>query len=210
MRRAVVLAVLFSGFVTAAEALTVRDVIDLTRAGLGEDVLLALIEVDHGVYAIDPATLKTLKDAGVSDKVIVALVRSGRDRASQDPPPPPVYEPVEPPPAPEPQVIVIEHRESPRVEQVLVPVPVYVAVGGAGRTRIQHRQHGDTSVVESTFIPFQSGPPVMQPQPKPQPAPVYWGNGGKLRPDAWGQPRPNERDQSRDGARDSGPKDGKK
>ena len=52
MRRALVFAVLLSGFVATAEALTIRDVIELTRAGLGEEVLLALIEVDRGVYAI--------------------------------------------------------------------------------------------------------------------------------------------------------------
>ena len=35
-----------------ADALTIRDIIELTRAGVGEDVLLALIEVDRGVYPI--------------------------------------------------------------------------------------------------------------------------------------------------------------
>ena len=62
-----------------ADALTIRDIIELTRAGVGDDVLLALIEVDRGVYPTDPATLKQLKAAGVSDRVMVALVRSGRE-----------------------------------------------------------------------------------------------------------------------------------
>ena len=47
-----------------ADALTVRDVLELTRAGLGDEVLLALIDVDRSVFPIDAATLKCLKDAG--------------------------------------------------------------------------------------------------------------------------------------------------
>ena len=41
-------------------------------------VLLALIEVDRSVFTIDTPTLKKLKEAGVSETVIVALIRSGR------------------------------------------------------------------------------------------------------------------------------------
>ena len=33
-----------------AEALTVRDVVELSKAGLSDDVLLALIEVDRTVF----------------------------------------------------------------------------------------------------------------------------------------------------------------
>jgi hypothetical protein len=63
-----------------AEALTIRDVIELTKAGISDEVLLALIDVDGGVYASDAETLKALKEAGVSERVMVALVRSGRER----------------------------------------------------------------------------------------------------------------------------------
>jgi len=72
-----------------AEAVTIRDLIELSKAGLGDDVLLALIEVDRTVFTIDLATLKKLKDAGVSDKVIVALIRSGRSSAPELVPAPP-------------------------------------------------------------------------------------------------------------------------
>src|SRR5690242_19424607 len=69
-----------------AEALSVRDVIELSKAGLGEEVLLALIEVDPSIFAIDAATLKQLKSAGVPDRVIVAMIKSGRT-SRPDPPP---------------------------------------------------------------------------------------------------------------------------
>jgi hypothetical protein len=184
MRIAFALAVLLlAGTVTRAEALTIRDVIELTKAGISDEVLLALIDVDGGVYANDAATLKTLKEAGVSERVMVALVRSGRERRLPEPPPAPPEEETAPP-----QVVVIEHPEprEPAVQQVVVPVPVYVPVYPA---RPRSHRGGDAvhypRPVESTYVPFQSGQPAVRPEP--QAAPVYWGFGGKLRPDAWGQ-----------------------
>ena len=93
MRIAFALVVLLlAGPATRAEALTIRDVIELTKAGISDEVLLALIDVDGGVYANDAATLKRLKEAGVSERVMVALVRSGRERRLPEPPPAPPEE----------------------------------------------------------------------------------------------------------------------
>lgn len=146
----------------SAQTVTARDIVELSKAGLGEEILLALIEVHGPVFPVDAVTLKGLKDAGVPPNVIIAMIKSGR----QAPPPPP--QPVvleEPAPHPQPQVLVIEHEhhyEAPRVREVLLPVPVYVPV----RTR-SIRNH-----------------PSVGPVPGPV-EPVYWGFGGKLRPDAW-------------------------
>jgi hypothetical protein len=183
----------------AAEALTTKEIIELARAGLGEEVLLALIDVDRGVYEIDPASLKLLKQAGVSERVIVAMVRSGRERPLP-PEPQPVVEPPVEQTAPPPQVVVIE-RPAPEVREVMVPVYVAVAPGRF------HSRRGDFVVgpqSESTFVPFQSGPPAVRPVVQ-EPKPVYWGFGGKLRPDAWGQKpeKPSE-------TPDSGKSDGRK
>src|SRR5215212_833401 len=83
MRRYLMLCVCLLGMLPLrAEALTVRDVLELSRAGLGEEVLLALIEVDQSVFPIDSATLRSLKTAGVSERVIVAMVRSARTPAA--------------------------------------------------------------------------------------------------------------------------------
>ena len=185
MRIAFALVVLLlAGTATRAEALTIRDVIELTKAGISDEVLLALIDVDGGVYANDAATLKTLKEAGVSERVMVALVRSGRERARlpEPPPAPPEEEAAAPP-----QVVVIEHHEPrrPEVQQVVVPVPVYVPVYPARRSHRHSDAVHNPRPVESTYVPFQSGQPAVRPEP--QSAPVYWGFGGKLRPDAWGQ-----------------------
>ena len=189
--------------VQPAQALTIRDVIELTRAGLKDEVLVALIEVDGGVYPTDTATLKSLKEAGVSDRVMIALIRSGRERRVEEPPPVPVVDDAQLETPPPPTVVVehrgvIEHRE-PQVQQVAVPVPVYVPVYPTrGR---QHRSEEFSGIQESTFVPFQPGVAV-RPRQEQKSEPVYWGFGGKLRPDAWGQPQDRDRKPSDEGDKD--------
>jgi hypothetical protein len=169
---AVLVAVAVSLAPVRADAITLREVIDLTRAGLGEDVLLALIEIDQRVFPIDPATLRLLKDAGVSERVIVAMVRSGRTPAAAAEPVPVPAETM-PPPAPEPQVVFVE-RERPVVREVAVPVAVFIPVP----TRSRGHSHVDKDRSHHA-----------DDLPRKAAEPVYWGWGGKLRPDAW-QPSP--------------------
>jgi hypothetical protein len=147
--------------VAHAEAVTIRDIVDLTKAGVGEEILLALIEVDGSVFRIDTLTLTMLKEEGVSERVILAMVKSGRTRPVEAPAPPPIVEVVEAP-AP-PLVVVIDHHERP--VPVPVAVPVYIPVYPRSREYLDRRVED----VERL---------------KPA-APVYWGFGGKLRPDAW-------------------------
>ena len=175
----------------AAQTLKTNDILDLTKAGLSQEALIALIEVHRSVFPVDRDTLMSLKAQGVADNVIVAMIRSGRDSV---PPPPP------PPPAPTPSVIVdrgdgtpeliikdrapeqtrvvvVEDRDDPgyerrsrveeRVREVPVAVPVYLPVTTT-RPRVRDREDLDR--------------PEARPEPK---EPVYWGFGGKLRPDAW-------------------------
>lgn len=168
-----------------AAAVNVRDIIELTRAGVGEEILLALVEVDRSIFPIDTETLKALKQAGVSERVILAMIRSART------PVPEVRDAADvlavAPPQRQPQVIVIEHEQPPQVLQVPVAVPVYIPVAV--------RPHG----VRSHFLPVQDvdsgrdegrgrdhgrGEHAGDKQGKPA-EPVYWGWGGKLRPDAW-------------------------
>ena len=96
-----------------AEAVTIRDVIELSKAGLSDQVLLALIEVDRSVFAIDTATLKQLKDAGVSDAVIVAHDPQRPHAAPPEPAPAPVPTPIRSRP-PRPRAAGHRHRSSRR------------------------------------------------------------------------------------------------
>ncbi len=169
-----------------ADALTFRDVIELTHAGLGDDVLLALIEVDRSVFPIDAASIKRLKTEGVSERVILAMVRSGRDV-----PPPPDQIPVDTSsssPAPAPQVVVIDHHDPPEVREVPVAVPVYVPY--VVRANHSVRVHDGDQLRGANELSFgQTVPGKDHATTVRQPEPVYWGWGGKLRPDAW-QPAP--------------------
>lgn len=186
----------------SASALTVRDVIELSRAGLGEEVILALIEVDPSVFPIDAGTLKSLKQAGVSQRVIVAMVRSGRTQPASTEeavPPAPIIEESR---APEPQVVVIDHRDAPQVREVPVAVPVYVPVPVTShRGHVDDRTGRVVDPVDAAHRPIVRTDDIQSTYERTTPSrPVYWGFGGQLRPDAW-QPAPaprSHRDQGKE------------
>ena len=124
MRQLLIAVVLATVPVSAAaqtsdgQTLTVAQVIELSKAGLGEEALLALIEVNRPVFPVDVDTLRRLKDAGVAPNVIVAMIRSGRT----EPLPPPELpalppEPVASTPAAQPPVVVVEHHDEPAVRE---------------------------------------------------------------------------------------------
>jgi hypothetical protein len=194
----VVLAVLA---VTAgrAEAVTLREIIELSRAGLSDPVLIALIEVDRRVFPIDPATLKQLKDAGVSEAVVVAMIRSGRTPVAPEAAPAPVST-TDPDPAPrerEPQVIVIDHRDAPAPVTAPYPmaVPVYVPVqtntgfgsfGSFNNFNNFNRRNTVTATIPTDQGIVRARVPV--PPNCIAAQPVFWGFGGKLRPGSWEPP----------------------
>ena len=64
---------------SVASAVTLADIVALSKAGVPETVLLALIDRDKSVFAIEADDLVTLKDAGVSEAVIIAMLGSGRE-----------------------------------------------------------------------------------------------------------------------------------
>lgn len=66
----------------AAAAVTPAELAELAKVGLGDEVLLALVESTGLAEPVDAETAIALKRAGVSDRVIAAAVR-----ASQLPPP---------------------------------------------------------------------------------------------------------------------------
>jgi hypothetical protein len=167
----------------AAQTLTTRDVIELSKAGLSEPVLLALIEVNRSVFPIDRDTLKTLKDAGVAPNVIVAMLRSGRDV------------PVVPQPEPQlqPQAAIVVHhddrdgtsrereleRELDRARERQLELEIE-------RARADRRA---AQYVVPVAVPVYVPVPVRRREPSKPLEPVYWGWDGKLRPDAW-KPEP--------------------
>jgi hypothetical protein len=61
-----------------AGAVTIDQIVALTKAGVAEPVILALIDRDKTVFTIDPEQLVRLQRDGVSQAVIVAMLKSGR------------------------------------------------------------------------------------------------------------------------------------
>jgi hypothetical protein len=131
MRRLVLALVFVAPFLVGrADAITVRDVIELSKAGLSDDVLLALIESDRNVFTLDAATMKALKDGGVSDRVMLALIHSGRTPAAAPAEPTPQAAAAQPAPTEqEPRIIVIDHHDSTPPQPA---VPTYVPTYGFG------------------------------------------------------------------------------
>lgn len=179
-------------FASRADALTVRDVIELSKAGLSDQVLLALIAVDNRVYTLDADSVRQMKDAGVSDAVMLAMIHAGREtvRAVQPAAPDQESSLAAPSPslAPQPQVVVIEHADTqPAVREVPVPVPVAVPVAVPYYSPFDLRSQS-----VSTIITTDSGAAVRARVPVPpnciKVEPVYWGNGGKRRPGTWAPP----------------------
>ncbi len=149
-RAFVVATLLLMPITAAAQTLTIRDLVALTQAGLGDEVLVALIEADGAVFRLGPLDVIELKKQGLSDPLLIKMIQTAR------PAPPPLATPT--PPVVVQQTVVQEvHVEAPRTqwEREYVQVPVYVPV-------------------------------VVQPRrPVREPEPVYWGFGGKRRPDSW-------------------------
>ena len=89
----------FTSFLTAQQALNNDSVIKMVKAGLTDDAIVATINANPGAYDASPDGLIALKQAGVSNKVIDAIVAkssaSSSDSGQPSAPPPP--EPPAPP-----------------------------------------------------------------------------------------------------------------
>jgi hypothetical protein len=204
MRRSIIALFMLLPFAAAsAEAITIRDIIELSRAKLSDEVLLALIEVDGGVFPIDTETLTTLKAAGVSEQVIVAIVKSGRTRPAHENQQAPIATQEIPPPE-----IIVQRPATEVVREVVVPmvvpmaVPIYVPVPirsyGGRREIYVYDRFGSFGSIDGSSV-NQTGQRYLTDTPPQRKSsePVYWGHGGKLRPDAW-QPGDERRHRKRD------------
>jgi hypothetical protein len=100
MRKAVcaVLFLMFCPFLVAQQALNNDSIIKMVKAGLTDDVIVATINATSGAYDTSPDGLIALKQAGVSDKVIGAIVAKGSSSPIFEvvPPPPPALPPLPP------------------------------------------------------------------------------------------------------------------
>ncbi|MBA3949544.1 MAG: hypothetical protein H0X44_06300 [Acidobacteria bacterium] len=155
LRSLLIAAALVLAAALPAQAVTLRDLVDLSKSGLSDEILIALVEAERSVFHLNAADVQELKRQGLSDRVLLHLLRTPAIREDAARAEAPAYAP-EPEPrvparTPSPQVVVID-----RVETIAVPVylPIYVP----------------------------------SPRPEKPEKPVYWGWGGKRRPDSWKDP----------------------
>jgi hypothetical protein len=99
-----------------ASAVTIDDLIGLSKAGLADDILTALIDADRTVFQLTPDQIVQLKTAGVRDAVIVKMIGTPREFGADAGVPP--------------RVVVIgadtaaSHPASAEAELVYVPVAI--------------------------------------------------------------------------------------
>ena len=68
-----------------AAALTTDQVVELTKGGVSEAVILAVIARDDTPFDLNADDLVTLKQQGVSDAIVMAMLKSGRGDAVAPP-----------------------------------------------------------------------------------------------------------------------------
>ncbi len=164
-------------------AVSVRDIVELSRAGLGDEVILALIDIDPVRYDLDAPRVLELKNAGVSERVLAAMLRSGRSA-------PPVVTPVPPTSGParraRPAWLAWPTTNWPAPALTIWPVFQTVV-----RSPVPPRQFRNDARTTQSLRPFAFGVDpffapsrVTRPVALPPP-PVYWGWGGQRRPDTW-------------------------
>lgn len=148
----------------AAQTLTVRDLVALSQAGLGDEVLIALINADKAVFQLGPYEVLDLRKQGLSDAVLVRMIETGI--SSSVPAPQPVRD-----------RHVANHDPEPRTTRQVEPVVVTQTVRQEVNVEVPEPRYVQVPV----YVPIQVRPR----EPEKVPEPVYWGFGGQRRPDSW-------------------------
>jgi hypothetical protein len=153
---------------------SMRDLVGLQAAGFSDDLLIATFRSDGTVYYLTADELIFLRQQGVSERVLLAMLAT-RDNALPARPAVPAAPPMAEPapstlsPDPAPVVVNVTQEVTQEVEQrVEAPRVVHVPVVVPVRTRVNTR-------------------------PRKAPEPVYWGFGGQRRPGTWEPSRTSTR-----------------
>ena len=109
MRSFLVVLALAACTAAPASAVTLAEVVALSKGGVSEPVILALIERDQTLFSMSPEQLVKLQRDGLSDRILLALLKSGRPSDAMLPSPL-VSAPSQPAvPLPPPAVVVVGH-----------------------------------------------------------------------------------------------------
>lgn len=169
------LALLIGPAVANAYAVTIRDLIELSKEGVSDAILVALIETDGSRFKLTPDDIRSAKTQGLSDAVIVAMIRTRPVSAPQRDA---VVDSIPAAPQPDPEPVI-----APRI--IVQAPPVNVSQTVTQRVEVQHERSRVQHV--PVYVPVYVPVPVRPVEVKKE-EPVYWGWGGKRRPDAWAEP----------------------
>jgi hypothetical protein len=159
---------------TAAAATTASQLVELMKAGLSDDILIALIQSDGSTFQLTASDILDLHRQGLSDRVILAMQQTVVPRSAPQQPESTFEPPAEP---------------SPSFGQVVAPVvPEATPVSGTQSVEpsVPYYPTYPTYVPMFTVIGVPVATPLVhRPEVKTPVAPVYWGWGGQRRPDSW-------------------------
>lgn len=169
-RTFVVATLLLLPMTAAAQTLTIRDLVALNQAGLGDEVLIALIEADGTIFRLGPLDVIELKKQGLTDPVLIKMIQTARKA------------PVPPAPAPpRDNQSLGDESDPPTRTSAAPPVVVQQTVVQEVRVEAPRPQREREYVQVPVYVPV-----AVQPRtPVKEPEPVYWGFGGQRRPDSW-------------------------
>jgi hypothetical protein len=163
---------------TADESVTANDLVKLSAAGLGDDILVALIESHEAVFRLTADDVLDLRKRGLSEKVILAMLQTAMRPKEKTA-----------------EVTTGEFRplETQRVDDVPgePPPPVVVNVTQQVEQRVEQPRPEPTRTVHVAY-PVAVPVFVAPRRPEKRPEPVYWGFGGQRRPDTWRDPNRNK------------------
>jgi hypothetical protein len=179
-RATLVVLLLLGPVAGTAMAVTMAQLVELAKAGLSDEVLIALIETDGSTFQLSAADILQLHRTGLSNGVILAMQKAGQNNVR-------AVRPTEAQavlaPGAEPAPIVQE-----QVVQPAGPTPSVINVVQTVAQRVT------TSPAIVPAVPF-AVPIFLRPQvnDRDRPAPPqYWGWNGQRRPDTWQEtPRPD-------------------
>lgn len=160
-------------------AITLRDIIELSKARVSDDILVELVQTGGSVFYLSAIDIVNLKQAGVSDRVVVAIVRTERALRDRQQAQADAAEAAwvaaqaaeaaraEAEPPPESQVVVYLPSE-PQI--VPVPYPVLLPQSsGRGNSRLPRGRAGQEGAgANRTAEPGARG--IIHPMSLPQPA----------------------------------------
>jgi hypothetical protein len=145
-----------------ALAVSTRDLVALSQAGLSDEVLIALVEADETTFALDAPQILELRREGLSERVILAMIRNAHRGPAADGAAPPPFDATEP-------------ASFTAIGEPPEPPPITVQ---------------QTNVIVMPFIPFPSRPVVPAARPPVATVPAGYQGFGRFMNDGWLDGRP--------------------